>query len=127
EPKAMPSPSLSDAMISGDYEMATSKIYWTLDDLGILYRCDAFPPDGFNLTRHCNEEYDKLNTASQTELDPDKRLQLMIEQDNIANDDVYWGLLYFSQSVAPVNTRVKNAFYSAFGELWSIPDIWLTE
>lgn len=125
-PKMMPAPAMTEQVILGDYEMATFNVYWTLDDQGVLYRCDAIPPDGLNLSRHCNPEYDRLNTESQTELDPEKRLQLMVEQGNIANDDVYWGLLYFSQSVVPIGPRVKNAFYSAFGELWSIPDIWLT-
>lgn len=127
EPKSMPSPTMMDSVIGGTYEMATLRIFWTLDDQGVLYRCDAIPPAGFNLTRHCNEEFDRLNTASQMELDPEKRLQLMIDQGNIANDEAYWGILYFNESVVPVNTRVRNAFFSAFGDLWSMTDIWLAE
>lgn len=125
-PKSVPAPTLSEQVVgSGDYEISTTGITWTLDDQGVLYRCDAFPPAGFNLPRHCNPEYDRLNTESQTELDPEKRRQLMIDQGNISNDDAHWGIMYFGQGVFPVNSRVRNAFFSAYTELFSYADLWI--
>jgi peptide/nickel transport system substrate-binding protein len=124
-PRVLPQTTLMEQVIAGNYQMSTLKIFWTLDDQGVLYRCDAIPPAGFNLARHCNSEYDRLNTESQTELDPAKRRALMIDQGNISNDDAHYGLLYFGQSVVPVNSRVRNMFYSAFNELWSLTEVWV--
>jgi peptide/nickel transport system substrate-binding protein len=127
-PQSIPAPTLSQSLGAGDFQMSLSKIFWTLDDMGILYRCDAIPPNGFNRARHCNPEYDRLNTASLFELDPEKRRQLMIRQGNVSNDDAHYGLLYFGQSVFPVNPRLKNVFVSAYASgIWSQARIWIAD
>lgn len=124
-PAALPIPTLNEQIIGGNYDLSSVNITWTLDDLGVLYRCDAFPPAGFNLPRYCNPEYDRLNDLAIVELDAEKRRELIIEQGNISNDDAHWGLLYFGKAVVPLNKRVHNIFPSAFGELWSYPWVWL--
>ena len=127
QPRSGPIPTISEQTIQGNYELTLIGITWNLDDQGVLYRCDAFPPAGFNLARHCNPEYDRLNDESILELDPEKRRELIIEQGNVSNDDAHYGHLLFGQSVVPMNTRVRNAFNSAFGNLWSLTDAWVTE
>jgi peptide/nickel transport system substrate-binding protein len=124
-PRSLPQPTMVEQVVAGDYQLATFSIFWTLDDLGVLYRCDAMPPAGFNLARHCNAEYDRLNSGSAAEMDADKRRRMIIDQGNISNDDAHYGLLYFTQGVVPVNSRVKNLFFSAFGEMWSLTDAWI--
>jgi peptide/nickel transport system substrate-binding protein len=126
-PRSLPQPTMVEQVLAGDYQLATVSIFWSLDDLGVLYRCDAIPPAGFNLARHCNDEYDRLNTASAAEMDAEKRRLLIIDQGNISNDDAHYGLLYFTQGVVPVNNRVRNLFFSAFGEMWSLSDTWIVE
>ncbi|HLU35451.1 MAG TPA: ABC transporter substrate-binding protein [Thermomicrobiales bacterium] len=126
-PQALPQPTLMERVLAGDFELSMMSITWTLDDLGVLYRCDAMPPAGFNLARHCNEEYDRLNTLSLGEMDPEKRRQLIIDQGNVSNDDAHYGLLTFGKAVVPVNPRARNVFYSPYGELWSLSDVWVRQ
>lgn len=117
-----------DDVLAGKTQLAIGGIIWTAPDQGTLYRCDAIPPDGFNLSRHCNEEYDRINTESVYELDPDKRLELLIEQSDVINDDAPWPLLYFTKGATIVQPRVHN-FYAAgiTAGLWSYNKIWIEQ
>ena len=126
-PKALPAPTLIELAVAGDYQLATMKITWTIDDMGVLYRCDAIPPGGFNLARHCNPEYDRLNDESLYELDPEKRRELIIEQGNVSNDDAHFGLLYFGKSIFPAQPRVRNFFANGILGVWSQARMWVAD
>ncbi len=126
-PSAIPAPTLAPQIIDGSSQLALIKITWTIDDLGLLYRCDAIPPAGFNLPRVCNEEYDVLNDEALYELDPERRRDLNIQQANIANDDAHWGVLYFGQSIFPASPRIHNFFANGISGMWSTPLLWVSE
>jgi ABC-type transport system substrate-binding protein len=124
-PRSLPQPTPIEKIIAGDYQPATISIVWTQVDLGALYRCDAILPAGFNLSRHCNEDFDRLISASAAGMDAAKRRQMIIDQGNISYDVAAHSLLYISQSMVPVNIRLKNTIASAHGDLWSLSDIWV--
>ncbi|MDQ3655348.1 MAG: ABC transporter substrate-binding protein, partial [Chloroflexota bacterium] len=110
---------------TGDFEIILLGWAGFRDDLGILYRCDAIPPNGFNIARICNPEFDRLNDESLFELDPDKRRELLIEQGNVVNDSAHLGLLHFTRTVLAAQPRVRNFHANAYQEIWSHPWMWL--
>jgi len=111
----------------GDFQVSLLAWHWASDDLGLLYRCDAFPPDGFNIARVCNPEFDRLNDESLFELDPAKRRELLIAQGNVANDNAQLGLLHFNRTIYASQPRVRNFFANAYRSVWSLPWMWIAE
>lgn len=96
--------------------------------MGLLYRCDAMPPGGFNFTRICNPVFDRLNDASLFELGPVKRRELLIAQGNIANDDAHLGLLHFGKIIFGSLPRVRKVFANSYGGgIWSLPWKWIMD
>ncbi len=113
---------------TGDFQIDLVGWSWLGDDMGLLYRCDALPPGGFNIARICNPEFDRLNEESLFELDPVKRRELLIAQGNIANDDAHLGLLLFSKTIYGSQPRVRNFFANAYaGGIWSLPWVWIMD
>ena len=101
---------------------------WFVDgDQGSLFRCDAMPPNGFNQTGYCNPEFDRLNDLQLLELDVERRNQLLIEQSNIANDEVAIGMLFFDQAIVASAPRLNNYFPNGYGILASLPRVWVEE
>ncbi len=128
ETTATPFPVLLERQSTGDFQIDLVSWSWLGDDMGLLYRCDALPPGGFNFARICNPEFDRLNEESQFELDPVKRRELLIAQGNIANDDASLGLLLFSKSTYGSQPRVRNLFANAYaGGIWSLPWMWIMD
>ncbi|MDQ3444141.1 MAG: ABC transporter substrate-binding protein [Chloroflexota bacterium] len=122
---SVPFPVRVERETTGDFEIVLHGWGGVGDDLGILYRCDAFPPHGYNIARICNSEFDRLNDESLFELDPDKRRELLIEQGNVVNDSAHTGLLHFTKTVLAAQPRVRNVHANAYQEIWSHPWMWL--
>jgi peptide/nickel transport system substrate-binding protein len=127
QPTAIPFQVLVERQDEGDFELTLIGWGGFLDDQGLLYRCDAFPPHGFNMARICNPEFDRLNDASLVELDPVKRRELLIAQGNAANDIAHLGLLFFNKSVLAHHPRVRNLVVSAHAPFSWLPWVWLTD
>ncbi|MBA2518443.1 MAG: hypothetical protein H0V24_02135 [Chloroflexia bacterium] len=127
-PQAVPFPTLQQRADDGDFGIALYGFSWSPDGgQGIMFRCDSFSPQGFNSMRYCNEEYDALDDMQQRELEPDARVDLLIELSNIVNDDAANGILVFRQEMSGATGRVHNFFPSGFTFPWSIPYIWVEE
>jgi peptide/nickel transport system substrate-binding protein len=128
KPQSKPFPTVVDAVIAGDFEMALSSFGWNVDGgQGVMFRCDATPPDGFNRMRYCNPRYDELDDLQLRELDAGKRIALLTEQTNIVNDDAAAGILLFQQRISGYSPRVHNYFPNGFNSGWSLPRVWLEE
>jgi peptide/nickel transport system substrate-binding protein len=127
-PLAMPFPTLQQRADDGDFGVALYGFSWAPDaGQGIMFRCDSFAPQGFNSMRYCNEEYDALDDQQQRELDPDARVDLLIQLSNIANDDAANGILVFRQEMSGYTTRVHNFFPTGFSFMWTIPYVWVEQ
>lgn len=111
-----------------DYQLAIFGISWTDEDQGILYRSDAWPDKGgFNVSRYANPEFDKLNDEQLKEFDVAKRMAIIEESNNILNDDVAVGLLYFNKLAVGFQNRVQNYTPNAFGFYWQFPFVWVKQ
>ncbi len=127
QPRAVAWPELQECQFSGDFALMLNGWGGFKDDQGVLYRCDAVPPDGLNFQRICNPEFDRLHDASVFELDPARRRELLIEQGNIVNDEAHLGLLFFRTSTYATQPRVRNFVPSPYTATWPLAWIWLDE
>ncbi|MGH2535719.1 MAG: ABC transporter substrate-binding protein [Thermomicrobiales bacterium] len=127
-PQAIPFTTLQERVDTGDYDVALFGFSWSADGgQGIMFRCDSMPPNGFNSMRYCNEEYDALDDQAQRELDPEARIQLLVQQSNIANNDAANGILVFRQEMSGYSERVNNFNPGGFGFMWSFQFAWVEE
>ena len=128
-PTAMVQSALIEQVVGkNDYQLAIFGISWTDEDQGILYRSDAWPDKGgFNVSRYSNPEFDKLNDEQLKEFDVDKRMAIIEESNNILNDDVAIGLMYFNKGAVGFQKRVQNYVPNAFGAFWQLPFAWIKQ
>src|SRR5699024_5657288 len=90
-----------------------------------MFGCDYTPPQGFNRMHYCNEDYDALIKPSQTELDEDKRVDILIEMSNIANDDAAIGITVFTKDIYGASPRVHNFFPNGVDTVWWLTRAWV--
>lgn len=127
-PTAIPFPTLIENVNAGTFQMATSGFSWDVNgDQGAMYRCDAVPPNGFNRMRYCNEQYDELNTRSAQELDPEKRIDLLVEQSNIINNELANWIVVFTRDIMAHGPLVHNFLPNGYGEFWALPYMWVEQ
>lgn len=127
-PVEQPITTLLDSANARTFQALLLDFVWFVDgDQGSLFRCDALPPNGFNQVGYCNEEFDRLNDEQLLELDVDRRNQLLIDQSNIANDEVAIGMLFFDQAIVANQPRLHNYRPNGYGLLASMPFVWVEE
>ena len=80
---------------------------------------------GFNSMAYSNKKYDELSEQQLRELDVAKRIDIIVEQTNIVNDEVAAGVIVFRKSIVGSSPRVHNYFPNGFGTVWSIPYTWV--
>lgn len=125
-PSQIPFTTLVENAIAGNFQMAVAGFTWDVDgDQGAMFRTDSVPPDGFNRARYGNPEYDRLNDEQLTELDPERRRQLLIDQSNIVNDDAAVGILFFSKSTWAAAARLHNFQPNGYETFWGMPWLWV--
>ena len=127
-PAAIPFQTLLDETDNGTYQMTVQGFQWSFDGSQLaMYGCESTPPGGFNSMRYCNEEFDRLETAAITELDPEARIDLLIEASNIINDEVASGIIVFRQNIVASVQRLHNYVPSGYTGviLGSISKIWV--
>lgn len=127
-PVAQPFPVLVDNQENGTFEATLIGFSWDPSgNQGIMYRCDAVPMAGVNDMHYCNERYDELDALQLRELDPAKRIDLLIEQTNIVNDEQANSVLVFEKAVIAWQPRIHNFFPNGYSAYWSIPFVWVEE
>jgi peptide/nickel transport system substrate-binding protein len=125
-PSATPFPTLLDHNNARTFEAQVLGFSWSVDpDQGTMFRSDALPPAGFNSMDYSNKEYDKLSDEQNRELDHDKRIQIIVDQTNIVNDEMAAGVLVFRKSIVASSPRLHNYVPNGFSEVWSIPYVWV--
>ncbi len=127
-PAAVPFQTLSDAADAGDFQMCVWGFSWGFDgSQGDMFRTDAARPAGFNSMRYSNARFDELDAQQRSELDEAARIDILIEQSNIVNDEQAAGIIVFRSTITGSQTRLHNFFINGYGYLWSIPYVWVEE
>jgi ABC-type transport system substrate-binding protein len=58
-------------------------------------------------------------------LDPAKRVDLLIEQANIVNDDLPIAFIAFFAEHAAYSDRLRNYHPTGYTTMWSLPWVWI--
>jgi peptide/nickel transport system substrate-binding protein len=125
-PAIIPFPTLLEDTLAGNFEMTLWGFQFPIHgDQSSMFACDMTPPAGFNTMHYCNEEYDVLTEPQKAELDPEKRVELLIEQSNIVNDDAAIGITVFLKDIYGAGPRVHNVFPNGYSEVWWINKAWV--
>lgn len=123
---AVPFQTLLDETDAGTYNMAVQGFGWTVDGgQDAMFASDMTPPNGFNSMRYSNADYDALVIPSKTEIDQAKRIDILIEQSNICNDDAAVGINVFRQQISIAGPNVHNFFPNGLSYFWWINKAWL--
>lgn len=123
---AIPFPSLQDQTDSGSYHMAVQGFQWTIDGgQDAMFATNMVSPNGFNYMHYSNADYDALVEPSKTELDVEKRIDILTEMSNILNDDQAVGINVFRQQIAIAGPNVHNFFPNGYGYFWWLNKAWL--
>lgn len=123
--QAVPFQTLVDQVDAYEHHMAVWGFSWSFDGgQGTMFRCEALRPQGFNSFQYCNPRYDELDTQAELTLDPEERVQILVEATNIVNDDAVAGILFFSQDIAGHRATLHNWLPNGYGWLWSLPWTW---
>lgn len=127
-PTSLPFATLVDQQENGTFTAAILGFSWdATGNQGDMYRCNTVPPAGFNDMHYCNPKYDELDAKQLRELDLQKRIDLLVEQSNILNDEQANSVLVFSKSVVGVQPRLHNFLPNGYGTFWSIPYVWVEQ
>ena len=125
-PAAIPFPTLLDNNDAGNFQMSVLGFSWSVDGgQDPMFQCSMTPPNGFNMMRYCNEEYDALVEPSKAELDVEKRIDILVEMTNIVNDDMAAGITVFRKSIMGASPRVHNFFPNGYSNVWWLTRAWL--
>ena len=124
-PTEVPFQTLSDAVDTGNFEMALFGFQWDIDGSQLaMFGCEYVPPAGFNYMRFCNEEYDALAVNADKILNPEERKDALIEASNILNDQQAAGYLVFRQTTTGIRNTLHNFYPNGYSYMWSIPFVW---
>ena len=124
-PTAVPFTALLDATDTGEYEMAVYGFSWGIDGGQIdMFGCEFIPPQGFNSMRYCNEEYDALALEAERTLDPEARVDMLIQASNIVNDEQAAGYIVFRQDIWGSRNTLHNFIQNDYSPFWSLPWMW---
>lgn len=127
-PVSTPVQQLLERLAAQDFEILLIQWGFSADGgQGSLFRSDAFPPAGSNYEHYSNPEYDRLDTAAQSELDPEARRELLIDASNIINDEAVIGPVVFTQTIAAGSPRIHNFLPQGWDQHWWFRYTWLSE
>jgi len=127
-PTAVPFPTLSQNSEAGNFQMAVAGFNWSVDGSQIaMFGCESVPPAGFNRFGYCNPEYDELENRARVELDPEARIDLLLEASNIVNDEAVIGIMVFRKSIVGSSPRLHNFIPNGYSTVWSITKVWVEE
>jgi ABC-type transport system substrate-binding protein len=62
---------------------------------------------------------------SKTEVDPEKRIEILHEMSNIVNDDAAIGINVFRQNIMAASPVVHNFFPNGYGAFWWLNKAWV--
>lgn len=127
-PTAIPFPTLLENNDAGNFQMSVLGFTWSVDGgQHVMFGTDYTPPNGFNMMRYSNPDYDALIEPSLTELDVETRIDILTEMSNIANDDMAAGITVFRKSIMGASPRVHNFFPNGYSNVWWLTRAWVDE
>jgi peptide/nickel transport system substrate-binding protein len=88
------------------------------------FTCAEIPsddkPEGINDQGYCNPELDELFAEQARTTDPQARIELFHQIDQIITDDVIWVGVWYDPDLWAINNRVQNTLVSGADPFWNI-------
>jgi peptide/nickel transport system substrate-binding protein len=109
-----------------DWDVAIARLYGS--DIATLKRqfhCEDYGKGGGNPTKYCNPEADLVLEQALSELDRERRLQLLSEYLNIVIADLPVGPLVSPSGVGAVNKRVHNLYQNGVNGNFNMETWWV--
>lgn len=123
---AIPFQVLIEEADAGNYDMGVAGFGWNFDGgQDSMFASWNTPPNGFNKMHYSNADYDALVEPSKTEIDPEKRIEILLEQSNILNDDAAAGILVFRQNIYGAGPNLHNFFPVGYSGYWWMNYAWV--
>jgi len=123
-------PTLLDRQESHDFQIMNLAFNWTPPtwDQGPMFRTDSYE-GGFNYAKYSNPEFDRLDDEQRLEQDVERRIDLLIQQSNIVNEDLPVGILLFRDQRVAYSDRLGNYHATTRfpSHLWSLPWVYVQE
>jgi peptide/nickel transport system substrate-binding protein len=88
------------------------------------FLCQEIPSDenpvGINDNHYCNPALDELFAQQEVTIDPEARVVIFHQIDQILADDIVWVNMWYDPDLWAVNKRVSNTNISGADPLWNI-------
>jgi len=109
-----------------DFEVALLGFSWDPDgDQAAMFATDQYQ-HGFNFMRYSNPEVDRLFAQASGELDFQRRVDLLIEAQNLVWNDAPVMISHFAEDRKGYNVRARNYFPNDYANItWSLPYVWI--
>jgi peptide/nickel transport system substrate-binding protein len=110
-----------------DYEMCFLGFSWDpTGDQSAMFSSTTYGQGGFNFMKYNNPQVDQLFQQANRELDQSKRVDELIQANNLINEDLPIAVLWFRKQRTGYQTRIQNFNPNANGGLlWTIPYTWI--
>jgi peptide/nickel transport system substrate-binding protein len=108
-------------LLTGKWDVALTRWYNGVDpDDSILYRCDQFPPAGWNISKFCDPRVQRAEDAAIDSIDQAARVRAYGEISRLLVADRPFETLWFVRNVNVYNSDLKN-FHPAHAvtEIWN--------
>jgi peptide/nickel transport system substrate-binding protein len=109
-----------------DFQVVFLGFNWdATGDQSAMFHTDSYGA-GFNAVKYSNPDVDAAIDAANKELDQAKRVELLIQANDLINEDLPVAVLWFRKDRTAYNLRMHNYLPNAPGGLlWSIPFVYV--
>lgn len=114
----------------GDYEMGGWSHGLRVPDPEVSnrYLCSEIASSenaaGSQWYRYCNPEVDELLNQQASTFDPEERMQLILQAQEILNEEAYWIYLYSAASIYTASAALSNFVLHPFANFYWNPQEW---
>lgn len=125
-PQPVPFETLDEALFAThDFEMGLLGFSWDVTgNQAAMFDCDSYA-GGFNAMNYCDPSYDLLSEQELREFDRTKRIDLLVRQTNLLNEQLPVGVLVFPKDAVASSTRLHNFHPNGYSLVWSLPYVWV--
>lgn len=111
----------SGVLQPGKYDLNISGFESSADpDNSAQFTCDNRPPNGFNWTRYCSAEMDRLQEAALTTYNQAARKRAYAQIEALLASDVPQVFFYYQPQISAVTPRLENFTPSMVTPTWNV-------
>jgi ABC-type transport system substrate-binding protein len=109
-----------------DYQVVFVGFNWDPDgDQSAMFHTRSYGTS-FNFTKYSNPDVDALLDQASRELDHAKRVELLIQANDLINEDLPVAVLWFRTERNAYNLRMQNFLMNGQVDItWAVPYVWV--